>query len=133
MAERERGEHIRMPEPARAGRAGVALVLALVSGLAGCVAVDGGAVVVAPAPVLSPLLAAVASARIGASRTVADPQFGTVRVTLDREYYSAAGVICRRFTLGELGSTGAAATRVACQETTGWSLVPLQGPSPGAL
>lgn len=88
------------------------------------------AMTAAPAAIASPLLSAVATAPIGTSLTVNDPQFGVVRVTLDREYNSAAGVPCRRFTLvGALAGQGG--TRVACRETAGWSLVSLQGPSPG--
>ena len=145
MAELKRCDGNRKPQDARKGaamtRKGKAVPAVLVWALlasalvAGCMQETGGSgggpVVVtgAAAPVSSPLLAAVATMPIGTSTTVSDPLFGTVGIKLDREYPSAAGVLCRRFLMTGGSQAGGGGSRVACRETTGWRLLSLQGPS----
>ena len=80
-----------------------------------------------PQPPESEIARFVAGASPGQSATVRDPQRGQVRVRLEREYFSAAGVACRRFSLfpaaGQIGINGA--TGAACREADGWELDPV--------
>lgn len=116
-----------------------ALVAAGLLAVTGCVqetggtAGSGGPVAAAAVPAATPLLAAVAMTPVGTSTTVSDPAFGVVRIRLDREYTSAAGVLCRRFIMTGGNQAGLSGSRVACREVTGWSLLALQGPSPAGL
>ncbi|HEV2300799.1 MAG TPA: hypothetical protein VGR91_04445 [Stellaceae bacterium] len=120
----------------RLGRGAVLLVAALT----GCTllhphappAAVRGAAVPAAAPVernRQPpgLLEFVANAAPGQSRTFEDPAAGAVRVTAGREYYSAAALLCRHFTLAPLGGAAARATetRAVCRESDGWQLDPI--------
>ena len=76
-----------------------------------------------PASASSPVLGFVSRAMPGEASIVEDPAYGRTRVTILREYFSADGIICRRFAL-----TPAAAiaqepqTRIACRENGGWRL-----------
>jgi hypothetical protein len=70
------------------------------------------------------ILSFVASAAPGQSGSVSDARRGRLHVILEREYYSAAGIVCRRFTVAPVSAkTGnEIETRVACQEPGGWRL-----------
>jgi hypothetical protein len=117
----------------RRARAGVALASSLA--LAACqnlgLTLSGPATPQAPvraAPRPSdPLLAFVAAASPGQSTSLEDPARGRIEVRLEREYDSADGVLCRRFTVVRGQDI---ATRVACLTPEGWQLDPVLGNVP---
>jgi hypothetical protein len=77
-----------------------------------------------PSPAQDELLAFVVGASPGQSGIVQDPLHGRVRVRVDREYYSAEGLNCRRFNIEPLDARSAKTieTRAACREGGGWRL-----------
>jgi hypothetical protein len=75
-------------------------------------------------PPADPLLAFVVAASPGQMTTLDEPGRGPVMVRLEREYYSADGISCRRFTVMR-GSD--IETRVACRGAAGWQLDPVLG------
>jgi 17 kDa common-antigen outer membrane protein len=78
-----------------------------------------------PAPRPSdPVLAFVAAASAGQSTSLDDPTRGRIEVRLEREYDSADGVLCRRFTLMRRQDIK---TGVACRTPEGWQLDPVLG------
>jgi hypothetical protein len=80
----------------------------------------------APAPAVpDAMLAFVESAVAGQSSVLLDPVTGRVRVVFEREYPSAAGIRCRRFTVTPETGAGLVETRIACREPGGWRMVDL--------
>lgn len=81
-------------------------------------------------PHMSPLLSFVSGAAVGQRAQINDPELGLVNITLERQYYSAAGQTCRRFTVWP--TTGqqiqAIETGVACLEVKQWTLVRMLPP-----
>jgi hypothetical protein len=67
------------------------------------------------------LLEFIAGAAPGHAIVVQDPARGQWRVTMGREYFSAAGLTCRRFTMEAMASRQAA-VRAACRDPSGWHL-----------
>lgn len=115
-----------------------AIALAVVSGCAtdhsvGVVSVPSAAASAGMAPVApddratDQLLRFVAKAGIGESAIVPNPAGSRLRVTVEKEYFSAAGFVCRRFSVAPAASLagGGAKIRVACAEPDGWRLDPV--------
>ena len=73
-----------------------------------------------PAPPPSdPLLYFVTRAAPGQATFLDDPLRGRIEIRLEREYYSADAVVCRRFTVTVRQDIQ---TRVACRQPDGWQL-----------
>lgn len=78
------------------------------------------------APLQNPLTAFVSTAAPGERAMVSDAEFGEAQVTMEREYFSASGQSCRRFTVRPGNLRAAAETRVMCQNANSeWALVRL--------
>jgi hypothetical protein len=106
---------------------GLIAIAGVCAGCASVMPVGTGApatAAVPPSPPEDELLAFVVAASTGQSGVVQDPLRGRVRVHVDREYYSAEGIICRRFNVQPLTAQSAKTieTRAACQEPGGWRL-----------
>lgn len=78
----------------------------------------------APSPVLGPVAAFLATAELGQSTTLDDPEFGSnVRVTVEDVFVSAKGEPCRRGTV--LSSHGSAEVIAICLNKRGeWEMAP---------
>ena len=111
-----------------------ALFVAAGTLLAGCQSVQppaappptAPAVVTAPAapqPAESELLQFIARAAPGSSAVLPDPRRGQIRVLAGRQYFSAAGLSCRHFTVFPAGGDGEIGA--ACREPDGWRLDPI--------
>ena len=75
-----------------------------------------------------PVLAFVSTAAPGQATRLEEPGRGPVEIRLEREYFSADAIVCRRFTLFRGPDIQ---TRVACRSAAGWQLDPVLGnPAP---
>lgn len=121
-----------LPNSRRRLSAAIAFVLAV----SGCAVVHQAAapgVAVSAAPSIEQsrqlpgLLEFVANAAPGQSRIFQDPTDGAVRVTVGRQYSSAAALLCRHFIFAPLdgGTARATQTRAVCRESDGWQLDPI--------
>jgi hypothetical protein len=75
-------------------------------------------------PMPAGLLALVTAGAPGQSNVVQDAAGRQWRVTLGREYFSAAGLTCRRLTMAAPGARDAL-SRAACHDAIGWHLDPI--------
>jgi hypothetical protein len=112
-----------------------ALAVVLMSGLVTACTGDGplavpamlGGAVPPPAAAATPadpLAAFAANAVRGDSRVITESRLGTVRVTVGRDYDSAAGVVCRELVIEPATgpATGRSEIRAVCREAGGWRL-----------
>ncbi len=78
------------------------------------------------------LLDFVVAAKPGQSSVIDDAVRGGQRVTMEREYPSAAGLLCRRFTTAPVNNPAAVETHVACRDKASWHIadVTVKGASP---
>jgi len=107
--------------------------LSLVLSAAACAPAPQPVVALPPPAPADPVIAFVSSGGIGQSASLTEsPGGGSVTVTIETQYYSALGQVCRTYAIARPAGV---AQSLACQGASGWRTVPplVQGVQQAAL